>query len=247
VVTESGDPDITVLGNGVSISDGDTSASPTDGTDFGIVLQGGAPAVHTYTVRNDGTSMLTFGPPSDVPVGFTWLGGQGNVAPGESSTFSIQLDTRVSGRKTGEYVFSNNDPDEHPFSFSIRGTVSSSKVPDITLLGNGKLILDEDNSPHTEDGTDFGVVQRGSPPVSHVFTVRNDGSDMLTTLVPIAVPTGFKVTEGLSFFLMPGASDTFTVQLGTSTAGTKTGDVILVSNDGDESPFTFRITGTVTP
>jgi hypothetical protein len=24
-------------------------------------------------------------------------------------------------------------------------------------------------------------------------------------------------------------------------------DVILVSNDGDESPFTFRITGTVTP
>ena len=51
---------------------------------------------------------------------------------------------------------------------------------------------------------------------------------------------------GLSGSLAPGASDTFTVRLDNATVGTKSGDVSFSTNDGDENPFHFRITGIVT-
>ena len=57
-----------------------------------------------------------------------------------------------------------------------------------------------------------------------MFTVRNDGGSTLT-LGAVTVPTGYTLTEGLSTTLMPGASDTFTVQLDTAVAGTKAGDI----------------------
>jgi hypothetical protein len=56
-----GVPEITVLGNGVSIGDGDTTPSLTDYTDFGSVVQGGTAISRTFTVRNDGTATLTLG------------------------------------------------------------------------------------------------------------------------------------------------------------------------------------------
>src|SRR6185312_12313767 len=61
----------------------------------------------------------------------------------------------------------------------------------------------------------------------------------------LVVPTGFTITEGLSASLAAGASDTFTVQLDTTTAGTKTGEISFTNDDGDENPYNFSITGTV--
>jgi len=78
------DPEVTVLGNGVSISDGDGSASLADHTDFGSVVQGGASLSRTYTVRNDGGSTLTLGAVT-VPAGFTLTEGlSGSLASGAS-------------------------------------------------------------------------------------------------------------------------------------------------------------------
>jgi hypothetical protein len=53
--------EITVQGNAVTITDGDTTPSITDHTDFGSVAQGGAAVSRTFTVRNDGTATLTWG------------------------------------------------------------------------------------------------------------------------------------------------------------------------------------------
>jgi hypothetical protein len=117
-------------------------------------------------------------------------------------------------------------------------------VPEITVLGNGVSITDSDATPSATDGTDFGSVNQGGTPISRTFTVRNEGGSALT-LGTVTVPTGFTLTEGLSGSLAPGASDTFTVQLDTVTLGTKAGDISFATNDGDESPFNFRITGIV--
>jgi hypothetical protein len=73
--------EITVLGNGLSIADGDTIPSTGDGTDFGPVVQGGGGTSRTFTVRNDGTLALTLGAVA-VPAGFSvteyWEPGGGN-------------------------------------------------------------------------------------------------------------------------------------------------------------------------
>ena len=117
--------------------------------------------------------------------------------------------------------------------------------PEVTVLGNGISIVEGDATPAAADGTDFGLVAQSGAPVSHAFTVRNDGTITLT-LGAVTVPTGFTLTEGLATSLAPGASDTFTVQLDTTTIGTKTGAVSFTSSDTDENPFHFAITGTVT-
>ena len=242
-----GDPDITVLGNGILIGDGDTTPSIADGTDFGTVAQGSASVTHTFTVRNDGTSLLTFSMAwSGVPAGFGTAWWQsGALAPGASGTFTVELSTAAAGTYTGDISFTNNDPDEGPFNFTITGVVASAGVPDITVQGNGVSIVDGDTTPSPSDGTDFDVVLRDSVPFGHTFTVRNDGVGALL-LAPVIVPAGFTLTKDLPASLGPGGSDAFTVQLDTAATGTKRGEILLANSDADEDPFTFQITGVVT-
>ena len=138
---------------------------------------------------------------------------------------------------------------EFPFSFAITGTVAT--PPEITVLGSGLAITNGSATPSAANGTDFGGVMQGSTPVIRTFMVRNDGGAALT-LGTVSVPAGYTLTKVPASSLAPGASDTFTVQLETATAGTKTGEISFANNDGDggdgvENPFHFRITGLVTP
>ena len=240
-MTTTTPPEITVSGNGALISDGDITPTWVDGTDFGSAPLGGATISRTFTVRNDGTGTLVLGAVT-VPTGFTLTEGlSASLAPGASDTFTVHLDTAVAGTKSGYIFIQNDDPDEHPYNFAIVGVVPA---PEVTVLGNGISIADGDASPNTSDGTDFGGVFQGDLALRHTFTVRNDGA-LTLTLGAVTVPTGFTLIDGLSASLAPGVSDTFTVQLDTATKGTKAGDISFSTNDSDENPFNFRITGSV--
>src|SRR5258708_8850342 len=92
--------------------------------------------------------------------------------------------------------------------------------PEIAVVGAGQEIIDGDTTPSETDATDFVSFQQGSTPIFHVFTVRNDGGSTLT-LGTVNLPAGFSLVEPLVSSLGPGASDTFSVQLDTSTPGTK--------------------------
>ena len=234
--------EITVLGNGIVIVDGDTTADTADDTDFGSVLQGASGISRTFTVRNDGDVALTLETVT-VPAGFTLTEGlSASLAAGASDTFAVRLDTAIVGTKAGEISFATNDSDENPFNFQITGTVLP--APEIAVLGNDIAIADGDTTPSTSDGTDFGSVVQGEAAVSRAFTVRNDGTELLT-LGAVTVPTGFTLTEGLSVSLASGESDTFTVQLESAAPGTYSGEISFATNDSDENPFHFAITGTV--
>jgi pimeloyl-ACP methyl ester carboxylesterase len=117
-------------------------------------------------------------------------------------------------------------------------------TPEINVLGNSVAIADNDTTPSLSDNTDFGSVQQGQT-ATRTFTVRNDGGSSLT-LGAVNVPSGFTLTKSLPTFLIAGDSDTFTVQLNTSTIGTKSGQINFSNNDSDENPFNFSITGSVT-
>ena len=123
-------------------------------------------------------------------------------------------------------------------------TTSAPTTPEITVLGNGTNIVDGDTSPSTSDYTDFGSVTQGGTAVQHTFTIRNDGAAPLT-LGSITPPSGFSVIKSPASSIAAGSSDTFTVQLNTTTAGTYSGDITFSDNDSNENPFNFFITGTV--
>src|SRR5205823_3986243 len=74
--------------------------------------------------------------------------------------------------------------------------------------------------------------------------VNNTGTAALTTS-GLTLPTGFTLVEGLSASIAAGAFDTFTVQLDTSSTGTKSGQISFTTNDTDENPYNFSVTGTV--
>jgi GH25 family lysozyme M1 (1,4-beta-N-acetylmuramidase) len=113
--------------------------------------------------------------------------------------------------------------------------------PEVTVLRGATGITNGQLSP-----IDFGIAMQNQPGPSITFTVRNDGGAALT-LGPVSVPSNYTLTEPLLSSLASGASDTFTVQLNTPSIGLFSGNVSFTTNDSDENPFTFPITGAVIP
>lgn len=135
-----------------------------------------------------------------------------------------------------------NEISESNNASAMTVTVNS---PEIAVLGNGVNIADGDTTPSASDLTNFGSVAQGGAAVTRTFTVTNSGTGTLTTS-GLTLPSGFTLVEGLSASIAAGASDTFTVQLNTATAGTFSGQISFTDNDSDENPFNFSISGTVT-
>jgi Ca2+-binding RTX toxin-like protein len=118
--------------------------------------------------------------------------------------------------------------------------------PEIAVAGNSTNIADGDTTPTTADFTDFGSALQGGGAIQRTFTVTNTGTAVLTTS-GLTLPTGFTLVEGLSTTIAAGGFDTFQVRLDTTAAGTKSGEISFTTNDSNESPFNFSITGTVNP
>lgn len=116
---------------------------------------------------------------------------------------------------------------------------------EISVTGaNGNDIDNDDDTPSSLDGTDFGAVKVGTTPPTRTFTVTNSGGGTLT-LGDIDVPSGYELVEGLDASLAPGESDTFTVSLEAINAGFYGGQIAISSNAGADASYTFAVTGTV--
>src|SRR5690606_34801018 len=143
----------------------------------------------TFTVNNDGQGPLTLGTPQ-LPAGFTLTEPlDAIIAAGESDSFTVTMPTSVVGQFSGEIVITNNDADENPFNFAIAGVVQDdtpTPTSELTVRGNNIIIADEDVTPATADGTDFGQTTQGVA-VSHDFTITNDGSGKLA-ISSVTVP-----------------------------------------------------------
>lgn len=96
-----------------------------------------------------------------------------------------------------------------------------------------------------EQGIDFGVVPQYSDGPRRTFLVRNRGDAQLT-LQPPLLPPGFTLDEPLAESLEPGATDSFSVRMETTAAGSFSGRIIVFSNDADEASFGVPLTGNVT-
>jgi len=211
--------------------------------DFGTVNQDDTDPSLTFTVKNDGTDVLVLDT-VNLPAGFILtkaLAGQLN--PGDSDTFTIQLDTTTPGVKSGTVSFATSDPNQNPFTFAITGNVAV-VVPTApimtTTLARPAGPIDNGNS-----SVELGNREVGAKGPTRTFRVFNTGTATLNTGT-ITLPAGFVLIDPLKNSLAPGEGESFVIQMDTSAApGTHTGLVSIPSDDPNAPTFTFRITGAI--
>ncbi|MBI5934097.1 MAG: choice-of-anchor D domain-containing protein [Chloroflexi bacterium] len=121
-------PEMNVLGNGVSIVDGDATPSTADFTNFGSANIAGVTVTRIFTIQNLGTASLTLSGAPKVSVSgahasdfvVTALPVSPVTAAG-STTFSVRFDPSASGIRTAIISIANDDANENPYNFTIQG------------------------------------------------------------------------------------------------------------------------------
>lgn len=114
-------PEIDILGNSTSITNGDLTPSASDHTDY-TIANTGVQITRTFTIQNTGTANLTI---SSIVLSnttdFTIIAPfyATPVAFGGSTTFTIRYNALTLGTKTSTITVNNNDSDEGSYQFDI--------------------------------------------------------------------------------------------------------------------------------
>ena len=197
----------------------------------------------SFLVHNDGDTVLDV-TSIDLNEAGSWISWQPasfSVSPGNNQAVVVSIDysQAPSGDSTRRLLVSSNDPDSSPYPGGIFVEISTAEEPEVTVK------IDSTNITDGQAGViDFGNVSQGATGPSLTFEVWNDGGGQLDLGAP-SLPAGFTLTEPLASSIAAGASDTFTVRLDSAVAGTKSGSISFTTNDNDENPFDFPITGVV--
>ena len=182
-------PEITLFGNSMEITDGDASATPDDGTDFGQVNMDSETLTRTFTIANEGSALMTLSQPTlsgDAAADFSVAGNPpASIEPGVSTTFTVTFDPSAIGVRSAVVIIANDDADENPYSFALTGM--GLKVVSI-------LQTSGESSPFNEMGQ-FQLMFQGQTGVSyqidyaesvfgpwmHLATISGDGATMQVT------------------------------------------------------------------
>ncbi|ESU26941.1 cell surface calcium-binding acidic-repeat protein [Flavobacterium limnosediminis JC2902] len=132
----------------------------------------------------------------------------------------------------------------HIDNISLYGTPIENSIT-VTGLSNNPVL--HNSSASTTNGTNFGQTQVGLAPVTRNFTIKNIGLNTInltgTPLVNIIGSTDFTVTALPTTPINGLLSTSFQISFNPSSAGLKTAQVSIASNDADENPYIFEIKG----
>ncbi len=129
--TGSGSAEIDVLGNGMTIANGDTTPDVLDDTNFGSLCNGESTS-KTFTINNTGTLDLNISSITADNADYTISGVPSVVGPSSSETFTVSFAANVNGTQTATITINNNDTDEHPFIFDVSTVVNALPIADLT-------------------------------------------------------------------------------------------------------------------
>ncbi|MBW4453103.1 MAG: choice-of-anchor D domain-containing protein [Nostoc indistinguendum CM1-VF10] len=220
---------------------GDIVDGSTTPFDFGDAAFGST-VMRTFIVKNKGTAPLNLSN-LELPDGFSLVGTlPDTLAVNVWASLIVALDTKRPGTYGGSFNLINNDTDESPFDFAIKGTVQPAPAPEIQVLNGTVDIADGSTTPIDFDNVTFGST------ATKTFTIKNIGTATLN-LGNLTLPNGFSLVGTRPYSLAAKGSTNITVALNTNipTPGTYGGSFSLTNNDSDESPFNFAIKGTVQP
>jgi uncharacterized repeat protein (TIGR01451 family) len=91
----------------------------------------------------------------------------------------------------------------------------------------------------------FGDLNFGNTPLQRTLTVKNISTVPLTLSPAVLAGSGFTIVTNVPSSLAPGASTSLVLQLDSTTVGQKTASLSFTTNDFDENPFNFTLTGTI--
>lgn len=251
-VSAANNPEMDLLGNNISIMDGDVTPAVADNTDFGNVNTGTA-VTKTFTIKNDGPGMLKV-------TGINFIGTNAadfvvtgatfpmNIAANATQNITVQFTPAADGNRTATMNIINNDANENIYDVALQGAGVS---PEIDVQGNSISIIDGDLTPGTVNNTDFGnVAVNGSQTKS--FVIRNTGAGALKV-------TGISFTgTNASEFSLTGApafpvdiaansTQTINVKLAPLASGIRSSVIHVASNDADEADYDFALQGIAAP
>lgn len=235
-------------GTGVDIEkfDGGAGVDFTPGAN--VVVGDPSPQV-SFAIRNNGLDDLHY-TNIVMPSGFTLLAGQtsGTLAPSEQAVFTVAMSTTNLGSIAGVMQILSDDVDESVFDLQLFGQVEGLPPQISILLGQTEIPTgDPDaNPPVPSTVVNFGSVDQNDNPIVRTFTVRNDAPNVThLSLGNLVIPQGFTLLTPLPGSLNPGQSAQFQLQLNTTVAGVKGGEIRINSNDPNVKPFIFDVAGEV--
>lgn len=202
---------------------------------FGSIGQG-FPISRQFLITNTGTLALTVGNVS-APAGFTVTTQPTSpVAPGGTTSFTVEFTGANLGNFSGNITFNNNDSDESPYRFLITGQVTP-PAPRIMVVVDGLEIPDG-------GAFGFGTTPEGAP-LTREFTVLNTGSAELV-LGAISLPSSFILDTAPVSPVPIGGQTTFRVTFPADSRGGFSGPLSFSTNDAPRNPFNFSIGATAT-
>lgn len=224
----------------LQVYDGNSLLANGSGVNLGST-QVGNPLSKTFKVTNLGTEPLDLAPTIAVSPGFSLVSGFGNttLAPGQSTTFTVQFNATTEGSFSGSTTFLSTDAESSPFTINLQAAATSVKLPDAEISSGGSVIADNTGS------SAFGSTSVGNP-ILRVFTIKNTGSASLAVFRP-TLPAGFSIVGSFSSQVVaPGASVNITIQLNATAAGFYSGPIKFLTNVPSKNPYDFTISGNVT-
>ncbi|WP_338290174.1 choice-of-anchor D domain-containing protein [Luteolibacter sp. LG18] len=128
-------------------------------------------------------------------------------------------------------------------SVGFAQTAIAAVGPEIRVTGSSVTINNNDITPSSTDGTDFGSVALGSSAQTRVFYIYNEGTQPLSISSLTVTGAAFALTISSSSTVPAGGASSFEVSYQPTAAGLQTGSVTIGNNDSDENPTTFSIQG----
>jgi len=228
-------PDVVVTQSGTTLVDGVSNVN------FGSVI-GAAHAVKTFTVTNPqgNSGNVTIGSITASGAGaanfVSSAAGQSVLAPGESTTFTVDFSSLSDGVKKALVTIATTDPNgATTFQFNVTGT----------RVGPPQIAISQPfGSDVAKNATiAFGAVKQGEL-YSKKFVIRNDGtSDLKGVSLSISGAKEFKLTKPSATVIKPGKTASFTVTFKPTSTAKKTAAVQILSNDQEDSPFSISFSG----
>jgi hypothetical protein len=141
----TGAPNMSITGNGgIAITNGSTTPSTSNGTDFGPTTVTSGSVSQTYTIKNSGTAILNLtGNPlvsisgtNAADFSVTTQPSSTVAMSGGTTTFVVKFVPSSQGLRTAKISISNNDSAHNPYTFSIQGN-GWYEAENAALLGDG--------------------------------------------------------------------------------------------------------------
>ena len=207
----------------------------------------GSPDSRRFRITNTGNAPLNLANPAALVTGpcFSEIETPATpIAAGASAWFRVRILCNTPGTYNGTVSIQSNDADESSYDFSVSGKVVAPPGPDLAVFRNWDNVAVPDGGSFTFPDP---VVAGTSD--SRRFRITNTGTAPLNLANPAALVTGpcFHQIETPATPIAAGASAWVRVRILCNTPGTYTGTVSIQSDDADENPYDFTVSGTVVP